>query len=102
MTKKAPPTTNLEKGIYYEPAKKRYRVRTYKNNCVHFGGYHPTYEKALTAWHEVKKKLTNIPKNPRNVKTIKKAHNPNIEGLGTALKEEKYRNPSAMRVGKKK
>lgn len=101
MTATKNPTTNLEKGIYYEPAKKRYRVRLYRNNCVHAGGYYHSYLKALDAWKKLKHKLNEIPKDIRHQKTQHPIHRPTIEGLSTALQEEQFRNPKALRIGKK-
>lgn len=43
----------LPRGVYYEAARKRYRVRIYKNKRVVHLSYHKRLNDALNTWHEV-------------------------------------------------
>lgn len=39
----------LPKGVFYDPERKRYRVRTYRHSKVVWCTYHRDHESALTA-----------------------------------------------------
>jgi len=95
------PVTDLPRGIFYEKKKRRYRVRLYRNNCVHFGGYYRSYAEAEAAWEKLKRKLRRIPKLARNAKPEHKIFAPDLHGISKAIKAEKFRNPNSVRVAKK-
>lgn len=44
----------IPKGIYYESAKKRWRVRLYKTGSVVFLGYYKDFTASLSAWETAK------------------------------------------------
>lgn len=46
--------SDIPKGIYYESAKKRWRVRLYKSGSVIFLGYFKNFAASFGAYHEAK------------------------------------------------
>jgi hypothetical protein len=44
----------LPKGIFFEAARQRWRVRVYKQGLVIYLSYHKTLEDALTGWYIAK------------------------------------------------
>jgi hypothetical protein len=52
-----------EKGIYYEAARERYRVRLYKHNAIVFRQYFKTYEEAQACWKLVVERVRTLPPN---------------------------------------
>lgn len=54
--------SRFPKGLWYEPDRRRYRVRRYHNNIVHGPWYYRTLEDALLKLDEVNAMLADIPK----------------------------------------
>ena len=46
--------SEIPKGIYYEAAKKRWRVRLYKSGSVIFLGYFKSFHSSIAAYQEAK------------------------------------------------
>lgn len=57
--------TALPKGIWYEEAKRRYRVRRYHNKVVYGPYYYRTLEAAMTRFEALNEELALIPKEDR-------------------------------------
>ena len=56
---------SLPRGIWFEAAKNRYRVRKYRNRIPYLIGYFPTLAEAQAALSQLDEKLTGIPKRRR-------------------------------------
>lgn len=57
--------SRLPRGLWYENAKRRYRVRRYHNKVVYGPYYFRTLEAAVARLNELNEELAAIPKNPR-------------------------------------
>jgi len=74
--------SDIPKGIYYEAAKKRWRVRLYKSGTVIFLGYFKSFHSSIAAYEEAKEIQRNAASKKLEELDLKTA---NTEDLITTL-----------------
>jgi hypothetical protein len=90
----------LPRGIWFERAKNRYRVRRYRNHVTYLAGYFSTEEEARAALTELDAFLDSIPRERRSSESQSVVHVPvgNFAGVTQSLREEQRINPYSGRV----
>ena len=76
----------LPKGIWYEEAKNRFRVRKYRNGISYLKGYYRTYGEAEQALAELEAYLDTIPKQ-RKKRESSPAPDPSLSGHAKSIRQ---------------
>lgn len=87
----------MEKGIWYEAERDRYRVRLYRNNVPYLAGYYPTYPAAVAAWIKLRQKLDTIPKLRKGQRPPKRVYGASTEEIIKSSKQEHDPNLSLIK-----
>lgn len=78
----------LPRGVWYEHARKRYRVRLYRNHTTFHAGYFDNEEDALSALESLKHRLASVPKHKRNAKAVGRVPSVNVGDMLRASREQ--------------
>lgn len=89
-------TEQLPRGIWYEAAKQRFRVRKYHNKVAYLWGYYRTYEEAKEALKELEAYLATIPKERKN-RRRKPVSAPTLGNTANSIRERQATDPNISR-----
>lgn len=89
---------NLPRGVWFEAAKNRYRVRRYRNHITYLAGYYPTAEQAIAALKELDEFLDSIPRERRSSDSTVQVPVGSFSGVVQSLREEQRINPNTGKV----
>lgn len=90
-------TPQLPRGIWFEEAKNRFRVRLYRNNIAYMGGYFKSLPEAEAALKTLHKKVDAIPKERRDTGRNSQPHSPSMTGQLDALQRSATKDPRITR-----
>lgn len=89
----------LPRGIWFEPAKKRYRVRLYRNRIPFLVGYYYDLNEAEAALEDLRTKLAATPKRRRKPH-VRPPPCATFRGLAVSIAQDQLDDPTLFRKPK--